>query len=901
MWNRLAQQLTQRQLAIVSARKTLSEKLTTRFNPFLTQGFTYLSSIKSTLSAFFMPVVSTYLYYWHALLRLLEPTATLLLTTLPRRIISTYSNGELPGLVLSTLPDWAIVRSLVQTFRDYDAGFRAMYDHDVRLLKKYFPSFDPKEALDAALFMIFLIILATEWSNDGIEGVVLNVLLSPLTLANYIVGVLGLVIDFFCDFPQLTLDLASYIGEVLTLVFYDLYFPLLDLILDFKSETELVLDVYVIPALDPFFIVWTEMPEGIFTVFDPFFIVWIGMPEDIFSQISTTLAWPFTFVLSTPLYKWTKALGPVTMAFFYLLLFFVNALIWAFSLLKFFHLLLPLLYVWLFFHACWLDYLSPLLTIDGYVYLYLSLLILFVIVSLLFSMNLISTSTYQAYLGIKALLFLIFTLFSGLYFTLPANEAYLWSPTVVLNTTTVKIPILALGVSKISYFFSSLVLFILFGVLSFAYPYMLKEQKKFKFTILLFFFASSMLLFFHAKTLVSLILAWKLIGVTSFFLIGHYNTKVSVFKSSFKAMLFNIFSDLVFALFVALYFKVYGTLEIRSLEGLRAESVMLNFFYFEVTSATLLGLLLFVFAAVKSAQGLNYVWLLDSMEAPVPASSLIHSATLVVTGVYLSATLGAFFVISPFVLTLVILTLLATAFIASFCACYQKDLKKALAFSTISNTSLAFLGTITGIEEDYVTLAISHGLIKSLCFLICGYFFFFNNHSQDVFSFSKPRTRALSYLFLFLFFIFSAAPISPFYSSKHTVAAIASALGTTDVYLVGCFMTGLGCLSAAYGTIIIGRLMLQEPRGYSSASTQDPREELASKAQFLLIGLFTFIIIVLIVYSALIILSGSLDAANAAASDLLHFIEDALFEDGGSFFFLIIVLYLFYKAMWPEN
>lgn len=72
-------------------------------------------------------------------------------------------------------------------------------------------------------------------------------------------------------------------------------------------------------------------------------------------------------------------------------------------------------------------------------------------------------------------------------------------------------------------------------------------------------------------------------------------------------MLFNIFSDLVFALFVALYFKVYGTLEIRSLEGLRAESVMLNFFYFEVTSATLLGLLLFVFAAVKSAQGLNYV------------------------------------------------------------------------------------------------------------------------------------------------------------------------------------------------------------------------------------------------------------------------------------------------------
>lgn len=132
---------------------------------------------------------------------------------------------------------------------------------------------------------------------------------------------------------------------------------------------------------------------------------------------------------------------------------------------------------------------------------------LFFIVSLLFSINLISTSTYQAYLALKAILFLAFVVFSCLYFNLPDDESYLWSPNPILNTTTSKVLILSLGISKISYFFSSLVLFIFFGVLSFAYPYMLKEQKKFKFIMLLFFFAASMLLFFHAKTLVALVLA----------------------------------------------------------------------------------------------------------------------------------------------------------------------------------------------------------------------------------------------------------------------------------------------------------------------------------------------------------------------------------------------------------
>lgn len=895
MWNLLTQQITRIHKWIITTFSSLWESLVSTFYPFMAPTLPYLFIVSGALRAFFMRAFAFSLSLWNSFLVLISPIADFIFTTLPHRIVSAYSNGEMPGLVLSNLPDWAIVRHLVQTFQDYDADFRWLYSKNQNWLRRVFAFLDLKSLMVAVLGVFLANSVVDGWTNAGFLGAFAEALAFPFHLGSYAFIGFSEVVWAILDLPYTTFEVTYWVIETYFLCFHDTYLTILYDTRFIRMRILRKWNFFVAPILYPLTLALIEALDS------------------VFSPIFSVLASPINAVLSNFTYQLIRDLGFTHLIFFYLsvvdtfvttLLSKALSLVWPLE--RLWNLFNLLVSYWIDLNLAWLEVLRSVfnfftIDLDIYVYLYLFFLTLFFVVSLLSSINLISTSTYQAYLAVKAILFLIFVVFSGLYFNLPADESYLWSPAVVLNTTTFKTPILAFGISKISYFFSSLVLFIFFGVLSFAYPYMLKEQKKFKFITLLLFFAASMLLFFHAKTLAALILAWKLIGVTSFFLIGHYNTKVSVFKSAFKAMLFNIFSDLVFVLFVALYFKVHGTYEVKALDVLKAEAVLFNFFYFEVSSAALLGLLLFIFAAVKSAQGLNYVWLLDSMEAPVPASALIHSATLVVTGVYLFAVLGVFFVLDSTIQTLVVSILLITAFTASFCACYQKDLKKALAFSTISNTSLAFLGTITGLEDGYATLAISHGLIKSLCFLICGYLFFFNNHNQDAFFFAKPRTRTISYLFLFLFFIFSAAPISPFYSSKHEVAAIATALGTSDLYLVGCFMTGLSCLSSAYGAILIGRLMLQEPRGYSSPSTQDPREELSSKTRFLLLALVSFTTLVVVIYWAIILLSGSFHLDDSINSALIDFIEEAIFEDGGSFFFLVVVTYLLYRAMWPKN
>lgn len=282
------------------------------------------------------------------------------------------------------------------------------------------------------------------------------------------------------------------------------------------------------------------------------------------------------------------------------------------------------------------------------------------------------------------------------------------------------------------------------------------------------------------------------------------------------------------------------------------------------------------------------------MEAPVPASALIHSATLVVTGVFLFATIGSIFLLSHVATFLIVLTLLGTALLSSLCACYQNDLKKALAYSTISNTSVAFLGTLTSIDEAYLNLAVTHGLIKSLCFLICGYFFFFNNHNQDGLFFIQPRPRTMAKIFLCLFFVFSAVPVSPFFTSKHSVGFITSALGLADSYIVGLSMLFLSVLTAAYGSIIALKLVREEATGHPSPSAIEGRDELSSKNRFLLIALLSFTMLVILVYSALVYVVATRAFNLDSSSLVMEFFEEAAFEDGLIIFFVALVSWMAY-------
>lgn len=137
-------------------------------------------------------------------------------------------------------------------------------------------------------------------------------------------------------------------------------------------------------------------------------------------------------------------------------------------------------------------------------------------------------------------------------------------------------------------FFSYLVLLILFGVFSFSYYYMLKEKKHFKFFILLSIFSVVIFFFFHSNNILIYLLFWKLVGVVSFFLIGHYNTKISAFKSAFKAMFFNVISDFFFLFFVVFYKKTYHTFEILNISQLLSKDCTLDFFFLKLINFTFL-------------------------------------------------------------------------------------------------------------------------------------------------------------------------------------------------------------------------------------------------------------------------------------------------------------------------
>jgi NADH-quinone oxidoreductase subunit L len=134
-----------------------------------------------------------------------------------------------------------------------------------------------------------------------------------------------------------------------------------------------------------------------------------------------------------------------------------------------------------------------------------------------------------------------------------------------------------------------------------------------------------------------LFLGWELIGLTSFFLINFWSTKISTLKAAFKAFLFNKISDLGILIFILLNILILGESNILTLN-----SVFINFIDYKVNIIGLnisfiefLAFFLMLSAFIKSAQFGFHVWLPDSMEAPVPASALIHSATLVSAGVFL--------------------------------------------------------------------------------------------------------------------------------------------------------------------------------------------------------------------------------------------------------------------------
>ncbi|MCG3125789.1 MAG: NAD(P)H-quinone oxidoreductase subunit 2, chloroplastic [Phycisphaerae bacterium] len=234
----------------------------------------------------------------------------------------------------------------------------------------------------------------------------------------------------------------------------------------------------------------------------------------------------------------------------------------------------------------------------------------------------------------------------------------------------------------------------------------------------LFIFSMCMLVL--AGNFALLYLGWELVGLCSYLLIGFYYQKPEAAAAAKKAFLVNRIGDFGFALGI---FALYMFISPLVQPGENPLDYAVAFKYAAALSpdqCTLVSLLLLCGALGKSAQLPLHVWLPDAMEGPTPVSALIHAATMVTAGVYMVARCGVFFVGSPIALTVVTAIGAATAIFAASMAMAQYDMKRILAYSTISQLAYMFVGLGCGAPDSAIFHLYTHAFFKALLFLCAG-------------------------------------------------------------------------------------------------------------------------------------------------------------------------------------
>ena len=228
-------------------------------------------------------------------------------------------------------------------------------------------------------------------------------------------------------------------------------------------------------------------------------------------------------------------------------------------------------------------------------------------------------------------------------------------------------------------------------------------------------FASFMLILVLGNSYAMMFIGWEGVGLCSYLLIGYYYTKKSTGDAGKKAFVANRVGDAAFLLAMFATFFTFGTLDY---DGVFAGAAQ----HYEVGAPliTMITLLWFIGATGKSAQIPLFVWLPDAMEGPTPVSALIHAATMVTAGVYMVVRSNVLYSLSPFTMTVVAVIGAATALMAATIAMVQNDIKRVLAYSTISQLGYMFLACGVGAYAVGVFHLMTHAFFKALLFMAAG-------------------------------------------------------------------------------------------------------------------------------------------------------------------------------------
>ena len=341
---------------------------------------------------------------------------------------------------------------------------------------------------------------------------------------------------------------------------------------------------------------------------------------------------------------------------------------------------------------------------------------------------------------------------------------------------------------------SSLFLLIITGVgfliHLYSTAYMHEEDGKdyAKYFAYLNLFVFSMLLLVMGGNYVILFIGWEGVGLCSYLLIGYWFKNVNYTNAAKKAFVMNRIGDLGFLLAVFWLLNKLGTTNFTD--------VFANLSKLSTTDITGITLLLFVGAIGKSAQIPLFTWLPDAMAGPTPVSALIHAATMVTAGIYMIARSNVLYNLAPLTQEIIMWIGLATALLAATIALKQNDIKKVLAYSTVSQLGFMFLALGTGNYIAAVFHVMAHAFFKALLFLGSGSVIHGMHHEQDINNMGGLKSKMkITYITFFIgcLAIAGIPPLSGFFSKDSIL--IGAYEHNKIVYAIALFTA---CLTAFY-------------------------------------------------------------------------------------------------------
>ena len=350
-----------------------------------------------------------------------------------------------------------------------------------------------------------------------------------------------------------------------------------------------------------------------------------------------------------------------------------------------------------------------------------------------------------------------------------------------------------------------------FADIHFAHDYMGEDPDQPRYYSKVLFFIGGMILLVTTKDLIGAFVGWEFMGLASYALISFWYYKNSAADAGMQAFLYTRLGDVFILAAIALLFYYTGTINFTDLNEMATHGDL------NKTLALVTALFIFMGAVGKSGQFPLYPWLMNAMEGPTTVSALIHGATMVNSGIYIVARMFDFFHYTEALFVVANVAALS-AFIGSTSALVQKEIKKILAYSTMSHLSIAFVGLGVGSLAAGMLHLVNHAIFKALLFLSAGAVIYLAHHTKDAWKLGGLIKSAPFVALFFAMGSLSLAGIPPFsgFFSKEMVVSAAWEWGNG---FTATFVTIAALLSIAYITRLWVLVFLGEPRNEDIAGS----------------------------------------------------------------------------------